>query len=445
MRGPRPTVITAIAAMGLSAPALADDPQAAALQAQIESLQSQVQQLQQAQQAEQGNWLNEARATEVRGLIHEVLADASTRATLLQEGLSAGYDGDFFMEDGENFRLEIDGQLQIRYVWNTVDGDDDDDSEGGFTLRRTKVGFAGHIGSPEWSYDVVLAADRSGGDFSVEDFVIGWEINDAFEIEFGQFKLPFLREELLSSSRQLAVDRSSVTEYFTLDRGQGVQVSWDGGDTPVRAAFMVSDGADSESTDWDEDATDIAFTGRVDFMAAGDWGQAKDFNAYEGEEFGLFFGAAGHAEFGETGDAGGNDDIYLGTVDVLAELGGGVSVMGALNALFTDPEVGDDVTDWGFLLQGGVFVVPDEVQLFARYEFIDVDDVDEISLITAGVNYFINGHAQKFTLDAVYGLDPLFDTGRNFNDPASSGLGLRDDDNGDDGQLAIRAQLQLLF
>ena len=69
----------------------------------------------------------------------------------------------------------------------------------------------------------------------------------------------------------------------------------------------------------------------------------------------------------------------------------------------------------------------------------DVDGADAISVITGGFNYYLKGHAAKFTLDAVFALDPLVGIG------VSDSLGLRPDTAGDDEQIAVRAQFQLLF
>ena len=38
------------------------------------------------------NWLTERRATEIRSLVEEVLADADTRSSMLAQGMTAGYD-----------------------------------------------------------------------------------------------------------------------------------------------------------------------------------------------------------------------------------------------------------------------------------------------------------------------------------------------------------------
>ena len=42
------------------------------------------------------SWLNERRAEEVKALVREVLADAETRASLAEGGMSAGHNGKAF-------------------------------------------------------------------------------------------------------------------------------------------------------------------------------------------------------------------------------------------------------------------------------------------------------------------------------------------------------------
>jgi hypothetical protein len=43
------------------------------------------------------DWLTQQRADEIRGLVRDVLADADTRASLLQDGMTAGWDKGFFL------------------------------------------------------------------------------------------------------------------------------------------------------------------------------------------------------------------------------------------------------------------------------------------------------------------------------------------------------------
>ena len=80
--------------------------------------------------------LTEERAREIRGLIEEVVADADRRASLLQDGLTAGWakgKGFHISSVDGNFLLRIYGQIQVRYVANFQDNSPTgEDSRSGF-------------------------------------------------------------------------------------------------------------------------------------------------------------------------------------------------------------------------------------------------------------------------------------------------------------------------
>ena len=108
-----------------------------------------------------------------------------------------------------------------------------------------------------------------------------------------------------------------------------------------------------------------------------------------------------------------------------------------------------DADQFGFLVQGGAFIIPDKLDLFARYEYLDLDGVlydppisammpvadDEINLVTVGMNYYFKKHTAKFTADIVWVLDPLPDS--------DTGAGLLR--SSEDDQLVFRTQIQLMF
>ncbi|MHC4828658.1 MAG: hypothetical protein ACYTEY_19075, partial [Planctomycetota bacterium] len=161
-----------MAAAGLTASvaqgAVAEDARNAelieALRAEVAELRSTVAEM----RAEQSDdWLTEQRADEIRGLVHDVLADADTRASLMQDGLTAGWDGNFFLQSADgNWRLRLRGQVQVRYVWNVQDDAlDGDDNEYGFEVRRAKIKFDGNIIDPTWQYVINLAADHDDRQF----------------------------------------------------------------------------------------------------------------------------------------------------------------------------------------------------------------------------------------------------------------------------------------
>ena len=57
----------------------------------------------------------------------------------------------------------------------------------------------------------------------LRDTFINVRVNDAFQIRFGQFKMPFSQEELVSDNRVAFVDRSSVNA-LSPGRSPGVEI-----------------------------------------------------------------------------------------------------------------------------------------------------------------------------------------------------------------------------
>ncbi len=444
MVGKSGQAIVAAALCGTAIPAFAESN--ADVRAELAALREEIAQMRSSRDA---TWLDERRAAEVKALVHEVLADADTRATLLQEGLSAGYDKKFFLQSNDgSFRMNIEGQVQMRYIINNQSDRDgapgeSDDTVNGFELRRTKVGFNGHVGSPRIGYDIVLAADRNGGDVLVEDAVLSYELSDRFKVLGGRFKLPFARQELISSKRQLAVDRSSVLEYFTVNRAEQLQLQYSGDAFKVMASF--SDGANTGFDDFAEDTAEYALTGRVDVKLAGDWKQASDLAAYE-DEFAAFMGGAFHYEQSDEGATGVDSDYWVATVDALVK-SGPVSGQAAVFYADGDGDAGGPDDAWGAFVEAG-YSLNKQWQPFARWEYLDVDGLDnEVQIATVGVNYHLRGHAAKFTLDAAwkYAGDNPATLGTLNGGEFSDGLGWAGGVNDDEDQVTVRGQFQLLF
>ncbi len=170
-----------------------------------------------------------------------VLADADRRSSrtpiFLQDAddpnpFTAGHNGKFLLqsEDG-TFTLNPNFQLQIRYVanFNSTNPDDGEtgfaeDFQGGFELRRTKIGFKGNAFSKDLTYDIKFAFNREPGDTD-DDIILengfidytpetGLFGNEALGFRIGQYKDPTFFEEAVSSSKQLTADRSLVNEVI---------------------------------------------------------------------------------------------------------------------------------------------------------------------------------------------------------------------------------------
>ena len=396
-------------------------------------------------------WIDEQRAEEIRALVQDVLADADLRASLVQNGLTAGYDKHFFIGSADgNFLLQLYMKLQTRFVYNHRDAAPGEDGERwGFEQRRTELYWNGHVISPDLTYKVKIAANRSGGSVRLDDAIIGYRLNDVWKVDVGQFKVPFLREFLMSSGRQQAVERSYINHVFNANRSQGIQLKY--GADRWTAMAMVHDGTGAKNSAFASDRTDLALAARGELLLAGEWSQFKDFASWSDEGFGLLLGAAVDYEVGETGFGTDTADFLKYTVDLGAEFGGW-----NLFAAFVGQHVQDngstgfaEVDQIGFLVQGGIFVIPDKLDVFARYEHLDLDGVlynaavssmtpvadDKINLVTVGMNYYFKKHTIKLTTDLIWVLDPLPDS--------DTGAGLLR--SSEDDQIVFRTQIQLMF
>jgi phosphate-selective porin OprO/OprP len=405
---------------------------------------------------------------EVRAIVAEMQADAQSRSSLLAAG-GAGHDGQFYLASPDgSFRLNVGGQIQFRYIMDFRDSSAagvTDDFSNGFQTRRTKLTFDGNIINADWTYKVQTNFDRADGNAGLEDAWVAYNFGNGWKLQWGQFKLPFMREELVSSRRQLAVERSVVNEVFNQDYSQGVQVAYE--ELDWRAALAFSDGFGSRNTDFNSldaggaslDAeADYAFTGRFEYKFAGDWKQFEDFTSEQGSPYAAMVGGALHwQQDTNTGAPGDVDFQYLSyTFDASLE-GDGWNLFGAFVGNHIEGRVaGTDtpkVDDYGIVLQGG-YRIQKETEIFARWDgiWLDSDVVatgnDNFNFITAGVNQYYAGHAAKATVDLVYAVDKTANLNgiSNFAHSGgfpSTGLGMLGQDK--TGEVAIRFQFQLLF
>ena len=389
-------------------------------------------------------------ADSVRALVAEMIADAESRTSLLQSGGTAGHDGGFFLSSADgNFTMNVSGQLQTRYTLNLNDEDAPlDDEVYGFNLPRTTLRFEGQVFG-DFHYAIQGLFSRAGGGFALEDAYVWTELSEGVNIGWGQGRTGFMTEDSLYETKSLAVDQSVVNAVFGQGRSQGIVLWSQDEDWSWEIAF--TDGFRSANSDFGASPADYAFTGRADFKVAGDWEQFEQFTSAQGSEYAAKVGGALHWQDGPDTPASSGTEQFAWTFDAQVA-GDGWNAFAAIVGASTDVDGGADTDDFGWLIQGGMFVSEDW-ELFGRYEMITPDSDragdDDFSAFTVGANYYIHGQAAKFSVDLswyfddpssndlVSGVDPNFGSG------VGSGLGLLPGTEED--QLAVRAQFQLLF
>lgn len=367
-----------------------------------------------------------------RAYAADLAADAAKQSSLLGAQSDSG--------------LVISGQIQIRYTINSRDATaGDEDSTVGFSNRRTKLDFSGAL-NEEWGYKVLGAFSSSGGTFSLDEAFVTYKMDENWTWTFGQFKAPWLREENVSSRKQLASDRSVMNEFFNQDRSQGVQAAYKGDNVRVKVAF--TDGFATRNTEFNSTSeADYSLTGRLEWKWAGVWDRFDDFTSFrsESEYAGMLGGSLHWQSGGETGGPTPDMEMMGITIDASAE-GRGWNAYAAFVWTSFEPAVGSDLDDMGFLIQGGIFMA-DQWEAFGRYDVVLADDSrgagieDTFSTITVGLNHYIipDKHTAKFTVDLRYFLDQQ---STSVVSP-DAGIGLLADTG--DSQWALTGQLQLLF
>jgi hypothetical protein len=414
---------------------------------QVRQLQSKVGKL----EAQQQQSSAEHRAA-VDETVERVLRDADRRSRLMQsEGFTAGYNnGKFIIQSADgNFLVHPWFQFQFRSTTNARDGADGDDwsTENGFEVRRMKIGFDGNVFSPKTTYLFLWATSRSTGNLSLEEAWVKHAISDEWAVQGGQFKDPFAHESLVSSKKQLAADRTLITDIFTGGDNfvQGVaahytQKAW-------RASAAFTDGArnnfNQNFQDFPTNNADWGAAGRVEIKFAGDWKAYDDFSAM-GTKDDLFVLGAG-VDYTEAGSTG----LFLHTVDAQYENPNGLGAYaaflgryqkdGPVNAAATTAD--SDLYDWGLIVQAS-YLLQNNWEPFVRYDFLNLDEDNlpagsehEVHTFTAGVNYYMHGHESKFTFDLMYL--------PNGSPVADDGAGILANDG--ETEFVFRAQYQLLL
>jgi len=356
---------------------------------------------------------------------------------------------------------------------------------------------------PSWQYEFQPAFDRAGGNSggTLENAWIRKEFaafGGKFTARVGQFKAPYNKEEMVSSARQLAVERTLVNEVFTPKWVQGIEFvqTWDAlrlygfyGERLRAFATQPNDGYYSALGYLDSrnqpayaiPQVDYALTGRAEWKLSGSWRELDDLASPAGMGDGLLLGVAamGQNFRGIPGSLPGLDNtVYWQpssmwgiTADILGDTGG-LNFLAAgyfrqvyfASDLPTRTGASNVMNQWGFTIQAGVWM-SDSIEPYVRWEVGNTDtnqfrvvdngtdmdalavDAERANVVTIGANWYPEGSGNrnlKLTGDVGFSLAPVVDfanSGANWLpalEPAYGG-------NFASGQVVTRLQLQLLF
>ncbi len=395
-------------------------------------------------------WLTEQRASEIRGIVTDVLADADTRSSLQGSGAGSGYNGGFFLSSADgNYSMKVNVLQQIRWSYNDRSGSPDGNTNNwGFENKRTRLSWSGNIVDSSWTYKVAYYfayandVEFDSGGAVLADAFVKKDLGNGLSLTVGQFKLPFSGEYAVDAGNLQLNDYSTVSNMFSDNYGQGVMIGYAADAFQASAAYVNALDETNDQFSNETPDTEYAFSGRAAIKIQGNWDQFNNAQSFKGEEMGILVGGGINWEKSNSTA----DEVFGATADVTFDFGG-ANLFGA----FYWDNVDDGSTTfnpYGFTVQGGVFVA-DDVEIVARYEFGSMDDgaSGEFSALTFGANWYLAQNTAKFganfgyAFDSVTGVWAAEGAGNNWlSDEPSDSKG-----SADDGQWIIQAQLSFSF
>ena len=387
----------------------------------------------------------------------------------------AGYDNGIFLKvrDGDDsFELKANFRSQFRVVSFSRNEDSWTDSAGvvrpiedrqNFQLTRGRVVLFGHAFTPQLKYFLQLDANTDNGDVvRVLDGWVAWHFSDAFEVQVGKRKVPGTRNWLLGAFDTRLAGRPIPNEFFRPSRTTGIWVVGDPTDK-THYELMVGQGYNTEGLTPAETGNNFAAAGSAWWDIIGHYGPARPMDFEIHDELAVRIGSSWVSSIEGTPGRQLEEADFLRLTDGTRltdtnALAPGATVEGfdvsllAFDAAFkyrgwsangeyfcrsvtnlkADLPVPDVGLQQGFYVEGGFFVLPQQLELNSQVGYV-TGRAGSSASCAAGFSYYPRkSQFLKLTVDTTY-ID-----GSPTNSGGSNVIV------GDDGVL-LRAQWQAVF
>jgi hypothetical protein len=344
-----------------------------------------------------------------------------------------------FIAKDSSFSVKFAPRIQSRYQsqWD-YSGEDYDEAELNFLVRRARLKFGGFAFTPKLKYKIELGLsnrDLSGASVYnrntpryILDAVVMWNFHENFELWAGQTKLPGNIERVVSSANLQLIDRSILNSKFNIDRDMGVQLRHKiklGGNWITREKFSVSQGEGRNITEGNIGG--LQYTSRLELLPFGEFSSNGDYS--QGD---LKREKTIKAMFGFTYDINknavknrGNMGSYMTRLDggffetdiTTVFLDGvikyyGFAITGEYanrNADTIEALEADGITKTGAVVGAGSafnfqgsYLFKNNVEMTIRYTKVDFQEVTRLSdlkQITYGISKYVMGHSLKIQAD----------------------------------------------
>ena len=310
---------------------------------------------------------------------------------------------------------------------------------------------------------------------------------DEISLRVGQYRSPYAREQLVTEQNQMAVSRTGIVRNFGLWYTQGIELQTQGDD--VRTNISLDNGGSSNvagtsvnvigqqplDAPWYTQQVSYSVTTRLEWKPYGAWKDFTSFTSPMGDEQGMLFGFAYHRQSSSPNQPFNTQSRSLPantwdawTVDWQWNMGGAsLFASGFWNYVNSPsafvyvpqpttnaPVIGNigSLNAYGVVIQPAIYFLP-KWEWYTRYEYgyIDFNNGSALngfgtysnvgkqtpySVITTGVNWYIDGQDLKWTMDMGFSMSDVDYSWQNL--PAGWRVS-------GSNQFVVRTQLQLMF
>jgi phosphate-selective porin OprO/OprP len=336
----------------------------------------------------------------------------------------------FTSSDGK-FQLSLAGRGQFYYRYLDRDDVNSQAQEVSETrIRRFKVSMGGYAFTNDLTYRVQLDLAKSGTAQMLDDAWINYRFTEAAQVQAGQFKIPFSRQELTSDGALQFVDRANAVDAFkpSYDVGAMVQGNVAGGRLAWNAGLFNGTGqSGTRTTNSGAWAVRVVFSpfGEVRYSEADLENTRNPLLSLGAGYFANTLKRNGNATFLDTttttppyagtsgwlGKAAANTAIFDNTERVDVDTYGfdtafkwrGFSAQGEyFGGNAEGQNQGRTVRARGYYGQAGYFLLPKKLEVAARYSSVDPNREKTRDLqveVTGAVSYYFAGHNLKLQGD----------------------------------------------
>lgn len=273
--------------------------------------------------------------------------------------------------------LKLSGRVQTRYTLDATPGE--------FSLPRVRLKLSG---ANDYLKKISFEMDFSKGAMNLKDAAVDLSVFDVV-LRLGQFKKPFSRQQLTSSSRQSFVERAATDKAFNTGRDLGLMIH-NGHKNRFEYAFGIFNGYGEKGVFNSDKGKFSNLTGNARPLVVarfgGNYGAPMGYDEVDFSGGALRVAAAFSAQQFFANKIGERESRILGA-DLLMKMAG----MSLAGELFYGGEAGAESQGVNLQL---AYLLNKKVQPALRFTQVD----DEASIMF-GFSSFLNKHKLKWQTD----------------------------------------------